>query len=140
MPATANREDRRQDGRLKAHPVAAAARIHKGTLVCHNATGYLAPAADTASFKFAGVAYEACDNSAGAAGARECRVLKDGEFEFLYNGGDATQALVGLEVYVVDDQTVDEDAAVTTQDLKCGVITEVVSAGRVRVRVDNYAR
>jgi len=35
---------------------------------------------------------------------------------------------------------VGEDAAVTTQDLKCGVITEVVGAGRVRVRVDNYAR
>ena len=112
--ATANREDRRQDGELLAHPVAATTTMFKGTLACHNATGYLAPGADTASFKFAGVTYEKCDNSAGADGDLECRVRKLGEYEFVYNGGDATQALAGAEVYIVDDQTVDEDAAVTT--------------------------
>lgn len=138
--ATANREDKRQDGKLKAHPVAAATVLYKGTLACHNASGYLKPGADTASFKFAGVTYEKCDNNSGANGDQECRVEKTGEYEFVYNGGDATQALVGQEVYVVDDQTVDEDAAVTTQDLKCGVITEVVSVSKVRVRIDNYAR
>jgi len=120
--------------------VGSATTIYKGTLTCHNATGYLKPGADTANFKFAGVAYEKCDNSAGGDGAKECRVMKEGEYELVYNGGDATQALVGAEVYIVDDQTVDEDAGVPTQDIKCGVITEVMSATKVRVRVDNYAR
>jgi hypothetical protein len=138
--ASANRDDKRQDGKLKAHLVAASTTIYKGTLTCHNATGYLKPGADTASFKFAGVAYEKCDNSDGADGDLECRVEKYGEYEFAYNGGDATQALLGQEVYIVDDQTVDEDAAVTTNDIKCGVITEVISVSKVRVRIDNYAR
>jgi len=137
--ATAARDAQRQDGLLKAHKMAAV-KLFKGTLACHNATGYLAKGADTANFKFAGVTYETVDNSGGAAGALECRVFKTGEFEFVYNGGDAGQALLGLEVYVVDDQTVDEDAAVTTNDIKCGVISEVVSATKVRVRIDNYAR
>lgn len=138
--ASANRDDKRQDGKLKAHLVAASTTIYKGTLTCHNATGYLKPGADTASFKFAGVAYEKGDNSDGADGDLECRVEKDGEYELAYNGGDATQALLGQEVYIVDDQTVDEDAAVTTNDIKCGVITEVISVSKVRVRIDNYAR
>ena len=137
--ATANREDKRQDGKLKAHPVAAATTMYKGTLACHNATGWLKPGADTASFKFAGVTYEKVDNSGGANGDK-CRVMKEGEFEFVYNGGDASQALVGQEVYIVDDQTVDEDAAVTTNDVKCGVISEFISVSKVRVRIDNYAR
>ena len=64
----------------------------------------------------------------------------DFEFEFVYNGGDATQALVGQEVYIVDDSTVDEDATVTTNDIKCGVISEFISTTKVRVRIDNYAR
>ena len=138
--ATANRDDKRQDGKLKAHLVGASTTIYKGTLTCHNATGYLKPGADTASFKFAGVSYEKCDNSAGSNGDKECRVRKDGEYEVIYNGGDATQALLGVEVYIVDDQSVDEDAAVTAQDIKCGVISEVISTTRVRVRIDNYAR
>jgi hypothetical protein len=137
--ATSDRQGKRQDGKLKAHPVAAATTVFKGTLTCHNAGGYLRPAGDVANLKFAGVAYERCANADGN-GAKECRVEKSGEYELAYNGGDATQALVGLEVYIVDDQTVDEDAGVTTQDIKCGVISEVVSAGRVRVRIDNYAR
>jgi hypothetical protein len=61
------------------------------------------------------VRYEKCDNS------------------------DASQAMVGLEVYIVVDQTVDEDAAVTINDIKCGVITEIIGVGKVRVRIENYA-
>lgn len=138
--ASANREGKEQDGVLKAHSVAASTTIYKHTLTCHNATGWLKPGADTASFKFAGVAHEKCENSSGSNGDKLCRVKKRGEFEFVYNGGDATQALVGQEVYIVDDQTVDEDATVTTVDIKCGVISEFISTTKVRVRIDNYAR
>ena len=137
--AMANRDAQRQDGMLKARKMAAV-KLFKGTLASHNATGYLAKGADTASFKFAGVTYESVGNSGGSAGDLECRVFKTGEFEFAYNGGDATQALCGQEVYIVDDQTVDEDAKVTTNDIKCVVITEVVIATKVRVPIDYYAR
>lgn len=139
--ATADRDGKRQDGELKAYQVAASTTIYKDTLVGVTAAGYLAPLAHgTAGLIFVGVAIEKTDNSAGTAGAKSCRVRKKGEYEFAYNGGDATIALLGDEVYAVDDQTVDEDAVVTTNDYKVGAITEFISATKVRIRVDNYCK
>ena len=135
--AAADREAKRSDGKLKGH-LMAAVRIYKGTLVCHNASGYLAPGADTANFKFAGVAYEAVDNSAGAAGGKTCRAEKSGEYLFVYGPGGATQALLGKEVFIVDDSTVTD--AATTNNIKCGAVEEVVSATQLRIRIDNYVR
>jgi hypothetical protein len=137
--ATADRDAKRQDGELKSCKLSAI-KVFKDTLVVHNATGFIAKYTDVANLKFAGVTAEQVDNAAGAAGDKSVRVRKTGEYEFAYAGGDATQALVGQEAYIQDDQTVDEDAALTTNDVKCGVITEVVSTTRVRVRIDGYAR
>jgi hypothetical protein len=114
--------------------------VPKGVLTCINTSGHVTNGADTASFLFAGVSYEQVDNSAGSAGAREIRVEKTGEHTFSYNGGDAAQPVVGKEVYIVDNQTVDDDATATTNDVKCGVIAEVINAAQVRVRIDGYAR
>lgn len=140
MTATStDRDTKRSDGKLKAIKLAAV-KAPKGALVCINTSGYATNGADTASFLFAGVSYEQVDNSAGSAGDKELRVEKTGEHTFVYNGGDAGQAIVGKEVYIVDNQTVDEDALVTTNDIKCGVITEIISATQVRVRIDNYTR
>lgn len=136
---TLDRDSRRSDGILKAIKMAAV-KIPKGVLTCINTSGFVTNGADTVSFLFAGVSYEQVDNSAGAAGDKEIRIAKNGEHTFYYSGGDATQALLGKEVYIVDNQTVDEDALVTTNDIKCGVISEVLSAGTVRVRIDNYTR
>ena len=138
--ATADREAKRSEGRLKSYPVAASTTIYKGTLVGLNSSGYLVSMSDTASLKFVGVAYEKCDNSAGSNGTKSCRVEKSGEYEFAYAGGDATQALGGQEVYAQDNQTVDEDAALTTNDYKVGSVAEVVSTSKLRVRIDNYVR
>lgn len=141
MPAaTADRETRRSDGRVKSMPAAAATRIFKGTLVGVNASGYLVPMSDTAGLLFAGVALEGADNSAGANGARSLRVGKDGEHEFIYSGGDAAISRVGQVAYCQNDQSVDEDPLLTTNDYAVGVIVEVVSAALVRVRIDNYTR
>jgi hypothetical protein len=115
-------------------------KVPKGVLTCINTSGHVTNGADTASFLFAGVSYEQIDNSGGSAGAKEIRIEKSGEHMFAYNGGDAAQAVVGKEVYIVDNQTVDDDATATTNDVKCGVIAEIVSATQVRIRIDNYAR
>lgn len=136
---TTDRDTRRSDGKLKSMKMTNV-KIPKGVLTCINTSGYVTNGADTASFLFAGVSYEMVDNSAGAAGAREIRIEKTGEHTFAYNGGDAAQAVVGKECHIVDNQTVDDDALATTNDVKCGVIAEVISASQVRVRIDGYPR
>lgn len=138
--AIADRDPRRSDGRLKRLPLAAGVRVYKGTLVGVNSGGYLVPMSDTAGLLFTGVALEGADNTGGAAGAVHARVQKDGEFELAYSGGDASQAKVGQTVFCQDDQSVDEDAALTTNDYSVGIIVEVISGALVRVRIDNYTR
>ena len=140
MTATAtDRDTKRSDGKLKSVKISNV-KVPKGVLTCINTSGHVTNGADTASFLFAGVSYEMVDNSAGSAGAKEIRVEKTGEHTFAYNGGDAAQAVVGKECYIVDNQTVDDDALATTNDIKCGVIAEIISATQVRVRIDGYAR
>ncbi len=136
---TTDRDTKRSDGKLKSMKMSNV-KIPKGVLACINTSGHVTNGADTASFLFAGVSYEMVDNSAGSAGAKEIRIEKTGEHTFAYNGGDAAQAVVGKEVYIVDNQTVDDDATATTNDVKCGVIAEIVSATQVRIRIDGYAR
>lgn len=135
---TIDRDSKKSDGKLKSLKMAAV-KIPKGVLACINTTGYVTNGADTASFLFAGVSYEQVDNSAGAAGDKEIRIEKNGEHLFAYGAGNATQASVSKEICITDNQTVD-DAATTTNDIKCGVIAEVISATQVRVRIDNYAK
>ena len=136
---TTDRDSKRSDGILKSIKMSNV-KVPKGALVCIDTSGYATNGADTASFLFAGVSYEQVDNSAGSAGDKEIRIEKTGEHTFAYNGGDAAQAVLGKEVYIVDNQTVDDDATATTNDIKCGTIAEVVSASLVRVRIDNYTK
>jgi len=135
---TTDRDTKRSDGKLKSMKMSNV-KIPKGVLVCINTTGYVTNGSDTASYLFAGVSYELVDNSAGSAGDKEIRVEKSGEHLFAFGAGNAAQTSIGKEVCITDNQTVD-DAATTTNDIKCGVIAEVVSATQVRVRIDNYAR
>ena len=136
---TTDRDSKRSDGKLKAVKMTNV-KVPKGVLVCINTSGYATNGADTASFLFAGVSYEQVDNSAGSAGDKEIRVEKTGEHLFAYNGTDAAQAILGKEVYIVDNQTVDDDAGATTNDIKCGTVVEIVSGSQVRIRIDNYTR
>jgi hypothetical protein len=137
--ATQDRDTKRSDGILKAMKIAAV-KIPKGVLTCMNASGFVDNAADAAGLVFAGVSYERVDNTAGPAGASMIRIEKTGEHTFVYGGGNASQPIIGKEVYIVDNQTVDEDPLVTANDIKCGVITEIVNANTVRVRIDGYAK
>ncbi|MBU4231719.1 MAG: hypothetical protein KKF43_04230, partial [Proteobacteria bacterium] len=62
--------------------VAANTKIYAGSLVCVNAAGYAAPAADTIGYQIAGVALEQVDNSDGSDGGKIVRVRRAGVFEF----------------------------------------------------------
>lgn len=79
--------------------------IYKGALVCVNASGYLVPAADTAGYKFAGIAYENVLN-AGSDGDYSCRVHTEGVFEL--TATSIEQKMVGQLMYVTNDGCVDE--------------------------------
>lgn len=136
---TTDRDSKRSDGELKAMKMSNV-KVPKGVLVCIDTSGYATNGADTANYLFAGVSYEQVDNSSGSAGNKEIRVEKTGEHLFAYNGTDAAQAIVGKEVYIVDNQTVDDDAGATTNDIKCGTVAEVVSGSLVRIRIDNYTK
>lgn len=136
--STVDRDTKKSDGKLKAMKMAAV-KIPKGVLVCVDASGYATNGSDVAGLTFVGVSYEQVDNSAGTPGEKLIRVEKIGEHTFAYSGGDATQAQTGKECYVVDNQTVEDDPFETDHDVKCGVITEVLSASLIRLRIDGYA-
>lgn len=107
------------------YPVAASTKIYAGSLVCVNANGYAAPAADTSGYLFVGVAMEQMDNNTGANGAKSVRLRRTGVFEF--DAASITQAMVGAPMYAVDDHTFD-DAAGPTNDVKVGLLVKYVSA------------
>lgn len=138
--AAADRDAKKQSGQLKRYPLAASTTIYKGTLVGLNSSGYLVPMSDTASLQFVGVAFDKTDNSAGSNGDKYCRVELEGEFEFAYAGGDAAQTKVGELMYAQDDQTVDEDASLTTNDYPVGFCTEFISTTKVRVLISAHVR
>jgi len=141
MAAAADYDSKRSEGKLKSYLVAGSTTIYKGTMVGTNSSGYLVPMSDTAGLGFVGVAAEKVVNS-GSAGDESCRVYTDGEFEFAYAGANAAQTLVDgtTIVYAQDDITVDEDAALTTNDYPVGVIVEVVSTTKVRVFISGHLR
>jgi hypothetical protein len=85
-------------------PVAALATIVVDTLVAYDGDGYLVPANDTAAVRFAGIAQEGVDNSAGADGALDCFVAQAGTFNLIGSGLAADDA--GKEVYVSTATTV----------------------------------
>jgi hypothetical protein len=104
-------------------PVAAGVKIYAGSLVCVNASGYAAPAADAAGHRFAGVALEQMDNASGADGAQTVRVRRAGVFEF--DAGAITQAMVGAAMYAADDHTFD---GAGVNSIKVGQLVKYVSA------------
>lgn len=120
----ADRNTQSKIGGIQIFPVDGGSTIYKGALVAVNAAGYLIPASDLANAKVVGVADEAVDNSAGADGALDCRVVSGRTFKFA--ASSITQAMVGEMMYVVDDQTFDD--GVGTNGIKAGRLVQYVSA------------
>lgn len=120
-------------------------KVWKGGLVGLTATGYVTPMAHgTAGLRFAGVAGESIDNSAGSAGDKSVNVAKSGSFVMKAASGFApTVADLGKEVYANSDWEVQIATAGLTNQYKVGTIVGIEStstgASGVRVRVDNYS-
>ncbi len=119
------------DGKLRLIPVAATTTIYKGAMVSLKTDGYATPAADTADYRFVGIAIHQVDNSSGADGDLSVTVLTAGEFTAVY--ASAAQTQVGELCYTADDATV---AAVgtTTNDVLAGIVVKYVAANTVRVK------
>lgn len=120
-----------QQGQVISIPLAAIKVFEGGLISITTTTGYAGKAGDDANTVFAGVADETVDNSAGSAGDKSVPV-RVGEVVKLAAGFTATQAHVGTEVYLSDDQTVDL-VGTTTNDVYAGRIVEFVSSSVVRV-------
>jgi len=98
--------------------------IYKGGFVTLTAAGLVVAGQATAGYKFAGVAAEKVDDSAGA-GTKWCKVYTEGLF--LLVATSITQAMVGEMMYLIDDQTFDETPA-SGVAIPVGILVEYVSA------------
>ena len=112
------------------HPVVATDILYRGALVMHNAAGYLAPGADTASCFFAGMMTRQADNSAGAAGAIDGLVVPKGLRLCTIASGGLTQANVGDQVALVGFGTfsVRERAARSGRNPQTGATIQIAAA------------
>lgn len=126
--ATADRNTQRREGDLFSYPVAADAVIPAGVIVGLNAGGFAGSAVE-ASVGVLGRSEEAVNNTGGANGAINIEVRK-GRFLFENDTvAPVTQAHVGQQAALLDNQTV---AAPGGDGPNAGRI-EAVSAGGVWV-------
>lgn len=123
---TEDRSTQRMDGELLDIPVAASQKIFGGAAVCVNAAGYALEGSDTAGLIFMGMAQEQKDNSSGSNGDKVIVVRCKGFFKMILDTA-ISQANVGDDVFLVDDQTVDL-AANTTNDIFMGQIVKYVDS------------
>lgn len=135
---TALTEDNQVDekeGKLVSMPVSADVVIYKGALL-KISDGYVEPCAAEVGANFAGVAYEAVDNTDGGDGDVSVRVIREGIFK-LTSSGLAQTDLDDL-VYASDDQTVSTTQASNEQEI--GKIAEFVSATEIYVDIGSRYR
>ena len=126
------------DGTELAFPVINADILYGGGLICVNAAGYALPGSDTAGLIFQGIATERVDNSLGAVGDKKVTLKRRGLFKMLF-GTAISQANIGDNVFVVDDQTVDV-AGNVTNDIFCGVIAEYLDTTHAMVDIEPAIR
>jgi hypothetical protein len=132
MPAcTADRKTTYREGLELEFPVKAVTRIYGGSLVAVDSTGYAMPAGNTVGHKLVGIALEQADNRTGANGAVSIRVRTAGVFEF--GATSISQANVGADMYVVDDQTFDD--VDPGQGIKCGKLAKYISTTKGWIKI-----
>jgi hypothetical protein len=134
---TAQTEDRdahHREGKELAFPVAASEKIFGGALTCVNANGYALEGSDTAGLIFQGVATARADNSSGLNGDIDIVLRRRGLVKVVMDTA-ITQANVGDEVFLVDDQTVDLVANVTN-NIFCGVIAEYLDTTHAMIDIE----
>jgi len=131
--------EERKDDFIQTFLILATVTIYKGAMACVNTglgagDGYLRAAADTAAYIMMGVAVENSTAVAGeSSGDRYVRLYRTGSFKFPCSG--ATQAWVGRQVFVVDDNTVGL-VQQTTNRIIAGIVTEYIDSTHVRVNIN----
>lgn len=123
---TKDRNTAQRQGDEFNHPVAAAKKIHAGSLVVLDAARNAAPGLVATGLVAAGRAQETVDNSAGSAGDKTVQVRK-GTFSFA-NDGTIAQVDIGGTAYIVDDQTVADNNGTSTRSA-AGEIVDVDADG-----------
>jgi hypothetical protein len=134
---TANRWDKRSVGDVRAYGIDGGATYHiyKGSAVALDTTGYARPGANTAAFRFVGVAQEEWHQTATAAdGTNEIKVWRRGLFTFV--GSSLAITDIGRPVWLTDDQTI---SLTQTNVGPIGKIADFVSATEVIVDIGDAA-
>ncbi|MBN2060708.1 MAG: hypothetical protein JW882_09870 [Deltaproteobacteria bacterium] len=108
--------------------------IYGGALVSVNADGYLVDGADESGQIFMGVATEQKDNSSGSDGDLDCVIRRRGLVKCIM-GTAISQANVGDNVFLVDDQTVDLVGNVT-HNIFCGIIAEYIDTTHAWIDIE----
>jgi hypothetical protein len=135
---TADKQIERKEGNELAFPVYTAVTIFGGALACVNAAGYALEGSDTSGLIFEGIALEKVDNSAGASGAKTIRLQRRGLIKVVL-GTAISQANVGDNVFLVDDQTVDLSGN-CTNDIFCGIIAEYIDSAHAYIDIEPAIR
>lgn len=127
---TTERDTQRRAGDRAAYPVLAATKVLAGTLAVLTAAGYAQGGAVATTLKAVGVFDETVDNTAGASGDLKAPVRRDGWFRFGNSAaGDLiTIADIGVNAYIVDNQTVAKTDGVATRSI-AGKIRDVDATG-----------
>ena len=138
---TALTEDKQielQDGVEKDFPVAATEKIFGGALACVNANGYALEGSDTSGLIFQGIAMDQKDNTDGSDGDLDVVLRRRGLVKAIM-GTAITQANVGDNVFLVDDQTVDLTANVT-HNIFCGIIAAYIDTTHAWIDIEPAIR
>jgi len=126
---TGDRKTPIREGGIIALGVAAAKKIFAGALVAIDASGNATPGATATTLKGAGRADAHADNSAGAAGDITVAIRK-GVFRFANSAAadEITDAEIGDDCYIVDDQTVAKTDGTATRSV-AGKVFDVGADG-----------
>lgn len=124
-----DRNTPRFDGDVGSYPVLASAKIYAGSIVVLDSSGWAKPAVTATGLKCAGRAEAQVDNSAGGNGDLDVKV-RYGVFRFANSAAadEITQAEVGSNAFIVDDQTVAKTDGTSTRSV-AGRIEQVDDLG-----------
>jgi hypothetical protein len=124
LTANKNRKTKLADGMrpvLGEMTGADSSEFYQGAMCCHNNSGKIARAADTANFKIAGVVRERLTTGA----SNTSRVKFEwGQLEWFAHDGNISNASIGLDAVILDDGTI-TNAATATNDVRIGRIHEL---------------
>lgn len=114
---------------LTAVDIAASTTVYKGSWVCINSSGYAVAGADTAGYRFAGLAENKVDNSSGSNGDTQVPVWTAGIIEATFDA--VTQADVGKECYILDSGTL--TLVNSIENIRAGKVVEYIDSTSARV-------